>query len=128
MAGNVHKLWGSIFFSQQEVGPSRWRTFASQLLVGYRKRNAQRKENILTTLVKIMDRLDCTIPSVFGEVVEDIIPGVIKFNDAFRIYQEHINTEACDIKTLKKESFQSQVLNKELGLPVLILNHHQVDK
>ena len=47
---------------------------------------------------------------------------------AFRIYQEHINTEACDIKTLKKESFQSQVLNKELGLPVLILNHHQVGK
>ena len=128
MAGNVQKLWGSIFSSQQEVGPSRWRTYASQLLEGYRKRNAQRKENILSTLVKIMDRLDCTIPTVCGEDVEEIIPGVIKFNDAFRIYQEHINTDACDIKTLKKESFQSQVLNKELGLPVLIINHQHIGK
>ena len=128
MAGNIQKLWGSICLSHQEVGPSQWRTFASQLMEGYRKRHAQRKENILSTLVKIMDRLDCTIPTVCGEVVEDSIPGVIKFNDAFRIYHEHINTEACDIKTLKKESFQSQVLNKELGLPVLILNHQQIGK
>ena len=128
MAGNVQKLWGSICLSHQEVVPSRWRTFASQLMEGYRKRHAQRKENILSTLVKIMDRLDCNIPTVCGEAVEDIIPGVIKFDDAFRIYHEHINTEACDIKTLKKESFQSQVIHKELGLPVLILNHHQIGK
>ena len=79
MAGNVHKLWGSIFFSQQEVGPSRWRTFASQLLVGYRKRNAQRKENILTTLVKIMDRLDCTIGRVIITFSQKFLLALVFF-------------------------------------------------
>ena len=129
MAGDIiKKPWGFIHSSSQEVDPSRWGDYAKKLLHGYIERHSARRFNILSTLVKIMDRLTCDVPMACGEIVKDIIPGVIKFDEAFRIYQENIETEACDIKTLKKESFQCQVLHKDLGLPVVIVNHKEIGK
>ena len=124
----IEKSWGSITSSNQEVDPSQWSNYSSKLMQDYQRRQASTKLNILMTMVKIMNRLQCIFPLACGDNVKEVSPGVMQFDDAFKIYQEHINSEACDIKTLKKESFQSQILHQDVGLPIVIVNHKEIGK
>ena len=123
----TEKPWGFILSSSQLVYPPQWQNHARQLMAEYSRREVPTKVNILGALVKVMDRLDCTLPVALGEVVIESIPGVIEFNDAFRVYMDNLETEACSIERLK-QSFETQLMNERLGLPVVIVSHSKIGK
>ena len=123
----TEKLWGSIRSSLQDVDPQLWLNHARQLLAKHLSKQILTKVNILVPLVKVMERLTCTLPIVIGDDAHDVVPGVLEFGEAFRIYQEYIFTEACDIEQLRA-TFQNQIMNEKTGLPVVILSHRQAGK
>lgn len=125
----THLVWGSLTTSQQTVAHSLWFGYARQLMAQYSSGNKESptKLNILNALTKVMERLSCTVSIVCGQTVNETVPGILEFEEAFRIYCKHISTEACDLKKLQT-SFQQQICNPELGLPVVILSHNEVGK
>ena len=112
MTGN-ERFWGHLVPSNQIVGPLQWVNHARQLLADYSDRELLQKVNILSALVKVMERLTCNLPMVCGGVVqEEVVPGILEFSEAFRIYNEVIAI-ASDFSLEKKakETFQNQVLH-----------------
>ena len=123
----TEKLWGSISSSLQDVDPQLWLNHARQLMAQHLSKQVLTKVNILVPLVKVMERLTCSLPVVIGEEAHDAVPGVLEFEEAFRIYREYIITEACDIEQLRG-TFQNQILHEKTGLPVVVINHNQAGK
>ena len=126
MVGN-EQSWGHLALSSQVVGPLQWMDHARQLMADYTRHQINQKVNILGALVKVMERLACTLPMVCGEAVQDVVPGILEFEEAFRIYNEFIVTESCLDKKLK-ETFQNQLLHPTMGLPVFIVTHKHIGK
>ena len=62
-----------------------------------------------------------------GDSVNEVVPGILKFNEAFRIYSESLEAKVCDIEKLKV-TFQNQLLHHIHGLPVFIISHKLVGK
>ena len=128
MSGDkIEKSGGSLTSSCQGVHPTQWMDNARQLMAEYSRKESRKKAKSLSALVKVMDRLTCTLPMVFGEVVKYVVPGVMEFDDAFKIYEENLQSEACDMKQLEV-TFLHQVCNERIGLPVVILSHTQYGK
>ena len=128
MVGNkIEKSWGYLSSSCQDVAPGLWLNHARQLLAENLNKQMSTKVNILAALVKVMERLVCNLPMVMGDEVNDVIPGMLEFHEAFRIYSDHISTEACSFEQLKA-TFQNQILHHKTGLPVVILMHNKVGK
>ena len=128
MAGNkIEKHWGYLSSSCQDVAPGLWLNHARQLLTENLNKHVSSKVNILSSLVKVMERLVCNMPMVVGDEVNDVIPGMLDFHEAFRIYCDHISTEACSVEKLKV-TFQNQILHHKSGLPVVILMHETLGK
>ena len=128
MAGNkIEKHWGYLSSSCQDVAPGLWLNHARQLLTENLNKHVSSKVNILSSLVKVMERLVCKMPMVLGDEVKDVIPGMLDFHEAFRIYCDHISTEACSVEQLKV-TFQNQILHHKSGLPVVILMHETLGK
>ena len=129
MAGTgLKKSWGHLLSSKQDVGPVQWMDYAKQKMAEYNRREIYSKVNILNAVVKVMERLLCRIPMAFdGENVNEVMPGILKFDEAFRIYSDSLETEACDMEQLKL-TFQKQVLHETLGLPVFIISHNLIGK
>ena len=65
--------------------------------------------------------------AVDGENVSEVIPGILKFEEAFRINRDIVETETCDIEKLKV-TFQNQLMHHTLGLPVFIISHKLIGK
>ena len=129
MAGTgLKKSWGLLISSKQEVGPIQWMDYAKQKMAEYNRREIYSKVNILNAVVQVMERLVCNIPmAVDGENVNEVMPGILEFNEAFRIYSGSVETEACAIEQLKL-TFQNQLLHHTLGLPVCIISHKLIGK
>ena len=127
MTGN-ERSWGHLVPSNQIVGPLQWVNHARQLLADYSDRELLQKVNILSALVKVMERLTCNLPMVCGGVVqEEVVPGILEFSEAFRIYNEVIASD-FSLEKKAKETFQNQVLHATLGLPVFIISHKVIGK
>ena len=86
-------------------------------MADYSRREVPTKVNILSALVRVMNRLNCTLPVVLGEVVIDSVPGILEFKDAFRVYRENLQTDASSIEKLK-QTFETQIMIERIGLPV----------
>ena len=127
VGGTLNKPWGLLTCSSQDVGPLQWMDHAKQLMAQYSRREVNKKVNILVALVKVMERLSCHLPMHVGESVNEVVPGILEFNEAFRIYRESIETDVCDIEKLKV-TFQNQLLNETHGLPVFIVSHKHIGK
>ena len=91
MSGDkIEKSWGSLTSSSQELHPAQWMDYARQLLAEYTRKETHRKSRPLNAIVKVMERLTCTIPMVFGDDVREVVPGALDFDEAFRIYEEYV--------------------------------------
>ena len=127
MTGN-ERSWGHLVPSDQVVGPLQWVNHARKLMADYSDRELLQKVNILSALVKVMERLTCHLPMVCGGVVqEEVVPGILEFSEAFRIYNEVIASDST-LEKKAKETFQNQVLHATLGLPVFIITHKIIGK
>jgi antitoxin component HigA of HigAB toxin-antitoxin module len=127
VGGALQKPWGLLTCSRQDVGPLQWMDHSRQLMAQYSRQEAHKKLNVLVALVKVMERLSCYLPMDVGDSVNEVVPGILEFNEAFRIYSESIEAEVCDIEKLKV-TFQNQLLNHVHGLPVFIISHKLVGK
>ena len=78
----TEKLWGSISSSLQDVDPQLWLNHARQLMAQHLSKQVMTKVNILVPLVKVMERLTCSLPVVIGEEAHDAVPGVLEFEEA----------------------------------------------
>ena len=123
----IEKSWGYVSSSSQDVHPQLWLDHAKQLLANNLHRQVSTKVNILAALVKVMERLVCVMPMVIVEEVNDVLPGMLEFKEAFGIYCNHISTEACSIEQLKV-TFLNQILHQKTGLPVVVLMHNHLGK
>ena len=67
-----------------------------------------------------MEKLSCHLPMACGKSVNEVVPGILEFNEAFSIYEESIEK--------LKVNFQNQLLYQTHGLPVFILSHKYIGK